>query len=268
MMPISVCRRPCNIAHMLTELLFLLKKIVSTLILPPTSLILLTFFGLWLIKKHPKAGRTLTTLSLGVLLILSLPITGNALLQSLETEPPISAAQLKEVQAIVILGGGKNNAAPEFIDQDTVNRWTLQRLRYGAYLQQQTGKPILITGGAPFGGRPEAEAMAETLARDFHVKNIWAEDQSKDTAENAAFSATILKEHSIQRIALISQAWHLPRAIKLFERQGLTVYPAPTGYTHEDNEPIIRWLPKASALDKSSIAFKEYLGQLITGDSK
>lgn len=244
------------------EALFLLKKIISALILPPTSLVLLAFLGLWLSRKHPKTGRSLATLSLVTLLILSLPVTGNALLQSLETEPPISAAQLKEVQAIVILGGGKNNQAPEFGNVDTINRWTLQRLRYGAFLQEQTGKPILVTGGGLFGERPEADAMAETLQRDLHAKTIWIEGQSKDTAENAAFSATILKEHGIQRIALISQAWHLPRAIKLFEQQGFTVYPAPTGYTYEDNEPVIRWLPKASALDKSAIALKEYLGRL------
>lgn len=243
---------------------FLFKKIISALILPPTSLVLLALLGLWLSRKHPKTGRSLATLSLVTLLILSLPVTGNALLQSLETEPPISATQLNEAQAIVILGGGKNNTAPEFGNVDTINRWTLQRLRYGAFLQEQTGKPILVTGGGLFGERPEADAMAETLQRDFHTKTIWVEDQSKDTAENAAFSATILKERGIQHIALISQAWHLPRAIKLFEQQGFTVYPAPTGYTHEDNEPIIRWLPKASALDKSSIAFKEYLGRLGT----
>ena len=245
-------------------MLFLLKKIVSALILPPASLIMLAFVGLWISRKHPKTGRLLAVLSLITLLILSLPITGNALLQSLETSPPISKSQLKDIQAIVILGGGKNNEAPEFGNEDTVNRWTLQRLRYGAYLQQQTNTPILVTGGAPYGGRPEADTMAETLQRDFHAKNIWTEGQSKDTAENAAYSATILTKHGVKRIALVSQAWHLPRAIKLFEQQGLTVRPAPTGYTHEDNEPLLRWLPKASALDKSSIALKEYLGRVFS----
>lgn len=243
---------------------FLLKKIFSALILPPTSLILLAFVGLWLSIKHPKTGRSLATLSLIILLILSLPVTGNALLQSLEIAQPISEAQLKDIQAIVILGGGKNNEAPEFGNQDTVNRWTLQRLRYGAYLQQQTGKPILVTGGAPFSGRPEADTMAETLKRDFHAKDIWIEDQSNDTAENAALSATILKEHGIQRIAIISQAWHLPRAIQLFEQQGLTVYPAPTGFTTTEKQVVAEWLPNASALDKSSMALKEYLGRIFS----
>lgn len=253
---------------MLEMLPFLLKKSVSALILPPTSLILLAFIGLRLSRKRPKTGKTLATLSLASLLILSLPVTGNALLQSLETSPPIAESQLKDIQAIVILGGGNNSQAPEFGKEDTVNRWTLQRLRYGAYLQQKTGKPILVTGGAPFGGRSEADAMAETLQRDFNVKDIWTEDQSKDTAENAELSAAILKKRGVQTVAVVSQAWHLPRAINLFEQQGLTVYPAATGYTHEDNEPILRWLPKASALDKSSIALKEYLGQLVSNGTK
>lgn len=245
-------------------MLFLLKKIVSALILPPASLILLAFLGLWLTRSHPKTGRTLAALSLTTLLILSLPVTGNALLQSLETAPPISESHLKDIQAIVILGGGKNNEAPEFGNQDTVSRWTLQRLRYGAFLQQLTGKPILVTGGAPFGGQTEATTMAQTLQRDFHANDIWTENQSKDTAENATLSATILKDHGIQRIALVSQAWHLPRAVQLFEREGLTVYPASTGYTTLEKQLIAEWLPNANSLDKSSIALKEYLGLMFS----
>ena len=243
--------------------LFLLKKILSALILPPTSLILLGFIGLWLTKKHPKTGKTLTALSLTTLLILSLPITGNALIRSLEQTPPITQAQLKDIQAIVILGGGKNNNAPEYGGIDTINKWTLERLRYGAHLQQQTGKPILVTSGAPYGGRPEADAMAESLKQDFHAKTIWVEDRSSDTAENAAYSAAILKQHGITKIALVSQTWHLPRAVKQFEQQDLSVYPAPIGFTREDTEPLAQWLPKASALDKSSMALKELLGALI-----
>lgn len=243
---------------------FLLKKILSALILPPTSLILLGFIGLWLTKKHPKTGKTLAALSLTTLLILSLPITGNALMRSLEQTPPISQAQLKDIQAIVILGGGKNNNAPEYGGIDTINKWTLERLRYGAHLQQQTGKPILVTSGAPYGGRPEADAMKESLKQDFHAKTVWVEDRSNDTAENAAYSAKILKEHGITKLAIVSQAWHLPRAVKQFEQQGLTVYPAPTGFTSEDTEPIAQWLPKASALDKSSMALKELLGALLS----
>ncbi len=240
--------------------LVLLKKILSALILPPTSLILLAFLGLWLTRKHPKTGKALIALALTTLLVLSLPITGNALLHSLETAPPITEAQLKDIQVIVILGGGKNNNAPEYRGIDTINKATLERLRYGARLQQQTGKPILVTGGAPYGGRPEADAMAETLKQDFHAKTIWVEDQSNDTAENAAYSAKILKQHHITNIALVSQAWHLLRAKALFEKQGISVTLAGTGYTNAEHQTIAQLLPDANALLKSSTAIKEYLG--------
>ena len=245
-------------------MLFLLKKIISALILPPTSLILLAFVGLWLSRRYPGAGKTLIALALTTLLILSLPITGNALIRSLETAPPITETQLKDIQAIVILGGGKNNNAPEYGGIDTINKATLERLRYGAHLQQQTGKPILVTGGAPYGGRPEADAMAETLKQDFHAKTIWVEDQSNDTAENAAYSAKILKQHNVTNIALVSQAWHLPRAKTLFEKQGLTVTLAGTGYTTSEQQTIAQWLPEANSLNKGSMAIKEYLGNIAS----
>jgi len=243
-------------------MLFLLKKILSALILPPTSLILLALLGIYLSRKHPRTGRTLAAISLATLLILSLPITGNALLHSLETAPPITETQLKDIQAIVILGGGKNNHAPEYGDLDTASKWTLERLRYGAHLQQLTNKPILVTGGAPYGGRPEADAMAEALKQSFHAKSIWVEDQSNDTAENAAYSAKILTQHGVTHIALVSQAWHLPRAKTLFEKQGLTVTLASTGYTTGEQHTVAQWLPDASALNKSGRAIKEYLGAL------
>lgn len=244
------------------SLAFLFKKIITALVLPPIGLILLALLGLWLSKHSPKIGRSLAALSLVALLALSLPVTGNALLHSLETTPPISKTQLEQTQAIVILGGGTNINAPEYNGTDTVSRWTLERLRYGAYLQRQSHQPILVSGGAPFGGRPEAEAMAESLKEDFRAKDIIIEEQSRDTVENAEFSAQILQQRGITNIALVSQAWHLPRATQLFEQQGLMVYPAPTGYTYND-ESTVRWLPKASALEKSAIALKEYLGRLV-----
>lgn len=244
-------------------MLFILKKIASALILPPASLIILALVGLWLTSKHPRTGKTVIALSLTSLLILSLPITGNTLMRSLEANPPITEAQLQDIQAIVILGGGKSNRAPEYGGTDTVSKWTLERLRYGARLQQQTGKPILVTSGAPYGGRPEADTMAESLKQDFNAKIIWVEDQSNDTAENAAHSAKILNQHGIKKIALVSQAWHTARAVPLFEQQGLKVYPAPTGFTRGDAEPWAQWLPKASALDKSSMAIREWVGMIV-----
>ncbi|MDE1990055.1 MAG: YdcF family protein [Betaproteobacteria bacterium] len=243
--------------------MFLLKKILSALLLPPFGLVLLGLSGLWLSRRHRRAGLALAAFALTLLGTLSLPWVADALMHSLERDAPVSRAGLAQAQAIVILGGGRYPAAPEYGGADTVNRETLERLRYGARLQRQSGLPLLVSGGAPWGGRPEAEAMKAVLEEDFRGQVRWVEGRSRDTAENAAFSARLLKEAGITRIVLVSQAWHLARAVALFEGQGLAVLPAPTGYATEEPGWPAQVLPRLGALERSSVALHEWLGVLL-----
>ena len=251
--------------------MFQLKTILAALILPPAGPILLALFGLWLmrarsqVERYPRsrrwqgAGLWLATLSLLGLLLLSLPVVGNALMAPLEPNPPITAAQLQRAQAIVILGGGSYHAAPEY-GGDTVGFITLERLRYGARLARASRLPLLVAGGAPSGGRPEAEAMREALENDFGVKVRWVEAVSRDTAENASLSAPLLKAAGVTRVALVSHGWHLPRAAALFEKQGFAVTPAPTAFSTEVPSQFKNFLPVG--MTRSRIALNEYLGQL------
>lgn len=242
--------------------MFYVKKLLSALVLPPLGLILLAFFGLWLTRRHPRLGRGVAAVALLALAALSLPPVADALMHGLETSAPVSAQMLARAQAIVILGGGNYAAAPEYGD-DTVSRWTLERVRYGAHLQARSGLPILVSGGAPFGGRPEGETMKEAIERDFHGQVQWMENASRDTAENAAYSATILKSAGIKRIVLVSHGWHLPRAVELFERQGLEVIAAPTVFSTPGPSLFARALPSAAWLHQSSMALHEWLGILV-----
>jgi uncharacterized SAM-binding protein YcdF (DUF218 family) len=163
--------------------------------------------GLWLAtaksRRLRSGGLWLASLSLVGLLILSLPVVGRALMAPLETHPPITLTQLQAAQAIVILGGGTYFDAPEY-DGDTVGMATLERLRYGARLARTSRLPLLVSGGAPSGGRPEGELMREVLEGEFGVKVRWVEGASRDTAENAALSAAMLKAAGVSRIALVS----------------------------------------------------------------
>lgn len=239
--------------------MFLLKKILSALAVPPFSLILLALAGLFLSRRHPRSGRWLAGLALSGMLLMSIPAVSILLMQSLDLPPPISTDQLRRAQAIVILGGGIDDDAPEY-GNDTVGGATLQRLRYGAWLQKASGLPILVTGGAPFGSRPEADAMKETLEREFGAKVRWTETHSRDTAENANLSAAVLWPAKVTRIALVSHAWHLPRAVPLFERQGLEVVAAPTAYDTWPRSYAERILPSTEALHRSSTALREWIG--------
>jgi uncharacterized SAM-binding protein YcdF (DUF218 family) len=244
--------------------MFLLKKLLAAVLLPPTGLVLLALYGLWLVRaagnrRWRNGGARLAMLSLFGLLVLALPVVGNALLASLESHPPITPAQLRHVQAIVILGGGAYFGAPEY-GGDTVSAATLERVRYGARLARESRLPLLVTGGAPFGGRPEGESMKAVLEDEFGVPVRWVEAASRDTEESAGLAAQVLKAAGITRIALLSHGWHLPRAIPLFEKQGLEVAPAPMGFSTSPPSAVASLLP--GGLGNSSKALHEYLGRL------
>lgn len=244
--------------------MFLLKKLLAALILPPTGPLLLAFFGLWLAGRQSRgrrhAGLTLAAGSLLILLALSLPIVGNNLLAILETALPIARGELVKAQAIVILGGGSYYGAPEYAG-DTVSGSTLERVRYGARLASESGLPLLVSGGAPWGGQPEAESMKAVLEGELGVRVRWTENRSRDTVENARLSSSMLKAAGVTRIALVSHGWHLPRAVPLFEREGLVVVGAPTVLSTSSPSLFENLLP-GEGLGASRLALREYLGRL------
>ena len=243
------------------SMLFALKKILSALLLPPVSSILLAFVGLWIARRHRRTGIAVVVLSLLSVLALSWPPVADWLVRSLERYPAVAPAQLSRTQAIVVLGGGADTVAPEY-GVDALSRGARERVRYAAHLQQQTGLPILATGGTLGGARPEALVMKDVVEREFKGRVPWTEVHALDTHGNAENSAALLKAAGIERIALVTHGWHMVRAARAFERAGLQVLPAPMGFKGGQARKLYRMLPRASALSDSSLALHEWLGIL------
>ncbi|WP_298210373.1 YdcF family protein [Acidovorax sp.] len=244
-------------------MLFALKKIFSALLMPPVSSILLAFVGLWMARRHPRTGMAVVVLSLLSVLALSWPPVADALVRSLERYPAVAPKQLpaSKTQAIVVLGGGADTVAPEY-GVDVLSRGARERVRYAVYLHQQTGLPILATGGSTGGTRAEALVMKDVVEREFKGRVRWTEEESLDTRSNAEKSAAVLKAAGIERIALVTHGWHMVRAAEAFERAGLQVLPAPMGFKGGQTRRLYRVLPRASALADSSLALHEWLGIL------
>lgn len=147
----------------------------------------------------------------------------------------------------------------------TVNSRTLERLRYAATLGRKTGLPILVSGGQVFKRNepPESVLMAGVLEKEFNIAVRWQEGRSRNTAENALYSRILLQALNIDRIVLVTHAFHMSRALTEFKRVGFDVQPAPTGYlSTEENLSLLSFIPSAQALTVSSFVFHEYLGLL------
>jgi len=240
---------------------WLVTKLISAFLLPPLNLLIVAGLGILLLNRHPRLGRNLISTAWLLLYLLCTPLISRALLQSLESVPPLqSSVYSDKVGAIVVLAAGAYDSAPEY-GGDSATPDALERVRYAARLYRATGKPILLTGGNPHSRTAESVVMKEALENDFFVPVQWVEDRSENTWQNARLSYAILQPQGITTVYLVTHAWHMSRAIIAFEKAGFQVIPAPTMFTTSYQLTLLDFLPRGRALGKSFTAMHEWIGR-------
>lgn len=239
-----------------------MKPLIEALLFPPGVIIIIAVAGLLLTRRAPRASLLILTGALVLLWLLSLPVIATLLMNSLQTYPALTSDDLArgQAQAIVVLGGGRYIDAPEY-GGDTVSPFALERLRYGVHVQHLTGLPLVMSGGSPDQRTPaEAILLKEAAINDFQTPVLQTEEHSDTTWDNATNSAVLLRERGIRHIYLVTHAWHMPRAAWSFERAGLIVTPAPTGFATIDLQQPQAWLSSARALYTTRLALHEIAG--------
>ncbi len=239
----------------------IVRYFLKSLFLPPATTLLLMAIALLSWYRWPRFSRLTLVLSLISLYTFSSPFVASQLLGMLERQSvPFTVVDTEKV--IVVLGGGRRSAALEYEGSDSVNLRTLERLRYGAQLHRRTQLPLLVSGGRVFGDEvlSEAQLMARTLRDEFGVPVQWLEVNSRTTAENAFLSAELLRQQKIDSIVLVTHGWHMPRAKWVFEQAGLSVTPAPMGFSSERDASLRQWMPSAQAMLSNHYALHEILG--------
>lgn len=248
----------------------LINDIPRDLFLPPSSLFLVILIGLVLWRRWPRAGKIVAGIGLVALTLLSSSGGAEVFVAALEHQTrPLLAPEKAGAQAIVVLAAGTQADAPEYGGRDIPDYIALARLRYAAHLHRLTQLPILVSGGEgtipvdpKAKERPTAKAddMADALREDFGVPVKWIEPRSRDTAQNASFSAALLKANGVTRILLVTDAMHMPRALAAFQRAGLDVVSAPTMFFSGRAQGPGAWIPSAEGTRRAWYAVYELLG--------
>ena len=225
----------------------------------PTIFIALSLAGSLIALVWRRVGVALALVSSLFLYAAATPALSSYLLRQVESELPQNV-DLAGAQAIVVLSGdvqsGDGAAVP-----DRLGLLSLERVVFAAQAQRRLRLPMLISGGR---GRSAHTSMAAlmkaALEEDFSVPVRWSEDGSHTTWENALFTARLLAREKLSTVVLVSQAWHLPRALWAFQRAGLTPLPWPVPRTEPTRYRIGSFLPSIGALLDTFYALHEMMG--------
>lgn len=247
-----------------------LDKLLPVFVYPLGAAITLGLAALLLSwTRFRNLGRGLLAAVLVVLWVASTPVFANWLGWQLESQFPVrSVDELPVRDAILLLGG---SLAPPTAPGARPTLGEAGDRILEAFRLYKAGKAprILITGGNlpwTFSDPTEADAVARML-EEFGVPrgDLIIEGESRNTRENAVNSTGILRRNGWDTALLVTSAFHMPRAMAVFEKAGVEVTAAPADL--RARRPFYRSLldalPDANALAHTTLTAKELLGLAV-----
>lgn len=241
-------------------------KLLSLFVYPLSLSLMLAALGLLFTLLGRRRLGFFAALIAGLwLYVCSTSSVANYLTDSLERDfVPRAMSVIEPAQAIVLLGGAVRGDTHMGTLADLNQQ--ADRILHAAHLFQNGKAPlILLSGGAAPGNRPDAEQVKDILLlMGVPAHLMLLEKYSRNTYYNAVYSAKMLKDRGITRILLVTSAFHMRRALALFEAQGMEVTPAPTDFQRVVGHRIIPgWLPGVANLARTTHALHELVGYQV-----
>ena len=240
-----------------------LNKLLPIFVLPLGWVVLLLALGLW------RRKRWALITALAVLYISSMPVVGSRLLYWLEScYPAVAIDQVESADAIVPLGGIFGPATAEGFLPNVGEAG--DRLEAGIVLWQKKKAPWLVfTGGRlPWADQAEVEgavSMRASVARGVPAEQVVVTGEVGNTIDEAHAVQQLMRERGWQKIILVTSAWHMPRAARLFRKAGVDFVPFPVDFQIDPKGRLVLldFLPRAEGLLRTETALREVYGILF-----
>ena len=144
----------------------------------------------------------------------------------------------KPVDAVLILG------TKTYINGN-INQCLIARLDHGIQLiQNDLAKFLILSGGRDRLNQPTQAQIMASLARAKGIDPtiIWTENRSRDTWENILYTQKIIQENNWHTIALVTEPYHLKRALMIAKALNLQAYPSPVTTSPCWQNPQLKYL--------------------------
>ena len=235
------------------------NKILPLIFSPLFTVIILILWGLIIQSKK------ITIIGIAILIICSLPIFSEKLIAYLEKDYKLVATEnFQTAEAIVVLSGmvrtiqAKNGIAYEWAEGS-------DRIFAGIDLFKEKKAPYLIftRGNLPWSaGKPEGEYLKD-VAVSFGIskENILLTTNAENTDQEADAVKKLLRSNE-PIIILVTSAFHMQRAQKIFESVGIRVLPFPVDFLSGLGKlTVMSFIPSADALRATSFFVREMIGR-------
>ena len=211
---------------------------------------------IYIIKKKKKFIYS----SLVFLFFFSNGIVGSSLWKILEYPwKKLDLDTLLSADGIVVLSGGIPQRFSAGID---------------LYKAAKADRLIFTGGKSPLDSNaiPEGDLhINKAISMGIPIENLFTTYPVFNTYQEAKAVQNLLKTEIIltrKKIILVTSAFHMNRAKRVFEKEGFDVQPFPVDFQSESSYKSLlsnpfNWFPTASSLERSSSAIREFIGRII-----
>ena len=237
-----------------------LYKILPLLISPLFLFIAVTLF--YAIRHRLKV----LFVSAIALSILSTPIIAHLLWEKLESDYTLKAIKsMTESDAIVVLSGSGSAVKTE---DGLIFQWADPDRFFGgiALFKANKAPTLIFTGGRlpwDIGDKTEGDYLKdEAILQGVPEEHIYVTRAVQNTAEEAAAVKALLNNKN-SKILLVTSAFHMPRASKLFETKEFEVIPFPVDFkSTKERRTVMSFIPSTGGLNGTFTGMREFLGRL------
>jgi uncharacterized SAM-binding protein YcdF (DUF218 family) len=246
---------------------FILSKVLWVVVTPGNLLVLLVLLGTaGTYSNTPrmrKLGRRASFTATCILIVIAfLPVDQWVMAPLENIFPPVLP---DKVDGILLLGGDEDPRRSELRGQPTALHSMQRYLAFVELSQRYPAAKLVYVGGSGHliqdSSMTEADVAREALAiMGIPPSRMVFETQSRNTHENAVFTARMLKPDPQHQWLLVTNAFHMPRAVGCFRKAGWNIAPYAAGYLSDGDLGLAPKFNLAYNLFGFSLAVHEYVG--------
>ena len=219
---------------------WVVSKVIWILIAPETVLLFLLVLGSFLLwTRREKLGRRVITFTAVIVVVVAILPLSDLILFPLENRFPVPKILPNQIDGIIVLAGAEDISVTSARGQPSLHSGGERLITFAWLAKRYPGAILLFAGGSGslFNQKQKSADTARMIFEqiDLDSKRVRFESESRNTAESASSSYQLIRPKFDENWILITSAFHMPRSVGVFRKEGWSVIPYPVDFSTTKN---------------------------------